>query len=268
MKLYICMILVAAVLSPHSQAGTISKFLPPDDFGHLNQHLTQCKNYGCGPTSAVNSFVFLQNMYPTTYIHSLAGLSQDTEITAANTLSDLMCCTTGSSTNWEKFITGKETYVNNQVPGSTSYGAESTFTWDPGSDGGMPNPDPGNIKTGTIPTPSYIVSQLTAGRDVEILVGQPYNDTFGHYVTVTGMSFDTDTGTGYFEYVDPSDGDDHRRDFTINSNGYISWMNSEGNERVINTAISEGPIGTPEPSGMALLVAGLAVSLASRRRCR
>jgi hypothetical protein len=48
---------------------TYNPQLDPMDklFGHLNQHDTICGAMGCGPTAALNSLVFLQNKYPTTY---------------------------------------------------------------------------------------------------------------------------------------------------------------------------------------------------------
>ena len=46
-------------------AGAIyDKQWDPSLYGGLDQHSTLCADLACGPSAAVNSFVFLQNMYP------------------------------------------------------------------------------------------------------------------------------------------------------------------------------------------------------------
>ena len=55
-----------------SQAFALNIQLSPDSFGHLVQSdVPNCGAVACGPTAAVNSFVFLENQYPSIYDHLL-----------------------------------------------------------------------------------------------------------------------------------------------------------------------------------------------------
>jgi hypothetical protein len=64
----IVLILIVSAIVPSARAdGIIVVDENPALFGNLNQNNTQCPLTGCGVTAAVNSFVFLQNEYPTVY---------------------------------------------------------------------------------------------------------------------------------------------------------------------------------------------------------
>jgi hypothetical protein len=48
--------------------------IDPTMYGNLKQKdVPECPNEACGPTAAVNSMVFLQNMYPGIFDHNFVG---------------------------------------------------------------------------------------------------------------------------------------------------------------------------------------------------
>ena len=241
--LLVTLLFAAAVCLP-AAADPISKFIDPDLFGHLNQHKTKCMNFGCGGTAVLNSLVFLQNFYPFVYQGQLTGPDQAAQIATVNQIEDDMGSTPNKDTPWGSFVSGKEKYINSHAPGTTSYSDESIY------DGGDP----------VAPTPTYIVDQLMHNQDVEILVeGRNADGThFGHYVTVTGMSYDPSTNAGMFTFVDPWDSDVKTRDFIVGDDGFIDFTAANGLARSISGAVSEGPTGTatPEPSSAALAIEG------------
>jgi hypothetical protein len=90
---------VSAVMLPAPACGTIIDVrLDPDKFGKLDQGKTACPDANCGPTAAVNSFVYLQNTFPNVYKVPLVPSGKEVEI--ANTLNgkDFMgtCCIAGA----------------------------------------------------------------------------------------------------------------------------------------------------------------------------
>lgn len=264
-------------------AGAIDPILDSTLFGHLNQHLTQCPNNGCGPTATVNSFVFLQNQYPQIYGTSLAGTTEASEIATANALTLLMG-TIGPGTNWENLILGKQEYLDSTVPGSSDVTAISQYMWDPCTPAGLTFPcnpqdyinKPDGVKDNTLPTGVDIAEGLFDLRDVEILVGiyRPDPDhpgsfiRTGHYVTVTGIKVnDDDSGT--INFIDPDDGKDKQRNFTT-VGGVITWTGTTGNTVRVEAEFTEGPAPrVPEPGFGALtgllLCAGCVVRFHLRR---
>jgi hypothetical protein len=241
----------------------IMKFLPPSDFGHLNQRDTKCDKWGCGSTAVTNSFEYLQKRYPTVYGKTLVGAGQAGEIATANALADLMFSTDSTPTTWENFIYGKEDYMNSKDPKKNVFSAESWEGWDPNKAHNRPNPDPGAISTNTIPTPQYIIDQLKHNRDVEILI-EDTGLTQGHYVTVTGMSWDEGNNKGVIAFDDPYNDDktkpaeDKLRSMKL-TDGFLSWVGTTGKTYEIKTAVSEGPSSgaLPEPSSLLLMGSGV-----------
>jgi len=116
------------------------------------------------------------------------------------------------------------------------------------------------------PTWQFIFDELKKGQDIEILVGF-YDDTGarngGHYVTVTGFSFEDADGDGdigaaelaTLYYVDPDDGNANFNELNmiddfINLMGYSDQYNT-----YVEAAVAESPI--PEPLTLSLFAAGL-----------
>jgi hypothetical protein len=235
-------------------AGAIyDKQWDPSLYGGLDQHSTLCADLACGPSAAVNSFVFLQNMYPGRYGSSLAGDTYENWVDTANTLLDpkyMDCDCNNGGTTIDNFISGKQSYLNDVAPGTTEVHFQNWF------DGANP------LK----PTWQFIFDELKKGQDIEILVGF-YDDTGarngGHYVTVTGFSFEDADGDGdigaaelaTLYYVDPDDGNANFNELNmiddfINLMGYSDQYNT-----YVEAAVAESPI--PEPLTLSLFAAGL-----------
>lgn len=252
-ELLLALTCVAGVCMP-AAADTISKFIDPSLFGHLNQHKTKCPTTGCGGTAVLNSLVFLQKEFPYVYQGMLTGSDESSWIATANQIEDDMHSVEGQDTPWANFVSGKEHYIDTHAPGTTTYSDESIYDGTP-----------------EVPTPDYIVNQLMHYQDVEILVEGRNKDGshFGHYVTVTGMSYDPDKNVGTFSFVDPWDSEDKTRDFTVGDDGFIDFVASNGLDRHISGAVSEGPTGTtPEPASFVLVCSGMVMTFAGIRRRR
>jgi hypothetical protein len=240
-------------------------------FGHLDQaNVTACNpnggiNSSCGPTAAVNSFTFLQNMYPTIYgskliPHSAGNTAQQDQVDAATTLACYMGCDS-TGTTISNFISGKKDYIESVAPGSTIYSSQNVFA-----------------AGGIYPTFNYMYNELVDGEDVELLVGfYSFNTqgqlvrTGGHYVTLTGISSPTNDGAnGTISFVDPSGGVDRNgiatfkgADGSIRTSTYVSGTNPV---TIIEAAVSESPI--PEPGTLVLLFGAVPAALWVRARRR
>ena len=256
--------------------------LDPGMFGSLDQDDTAaCGGAGevaCGPTAAVNSFVWLQNNYPDIYDNSLIlSATQDHNgdlvideyddwIETANALSDaeyMQCTLCNGGTAISDFISGKRQWIEDHVPGVTVYADQ-------------------NIHDGTNPmwpTWQFIYDNLVGEEDVELLVGfydADDNRVGGHYLTLTSFHWEDadDDGlidfdeTAWIDFIDPQTGQWDQADiFQALLNGTIGSDYGTGGDVTltrIESAVKESPI--PEPSTALLLGGGLALLGARARR--
>ena len=280
-------LIVVLLTCSFSMAATIiSVGVTPDHYGNLDQHNTNCPNTGCGPTAAVNSFVFLQNVDPFTYGMSLVPESggdplnpmptQSDESGVANILlgpkymnTDCTVC----GTYWGRFILGQEKYIETKQPGVTDYKAQSSFTWDPNQAGTPAKPiaKPDDVQDNTIPTIDFLLNEVAAGEDVEILLQCPDVSPCpaGHYLTVTGLTWDTDEMTGTLSFIDPSTGKPDTKDIS-QAAGEPIFIDYPGGLSNIDVAISESPkiLPSPEPATLAFALLGGVAGLICLRRTR
>jgi len=269
---------LTAALSTPLYGMTITESLDAGKFGTVNQKDTICTALGCGPTAAVNSFVYLQNMFPNVYQNPLVPAGQG--IAVADLLSGKTLMNTGNEgTPFGDFILGKMAYIESQAKGVTKYEAQMSTQWE--APPGHPNEakKPSFLSDNTFPTVPFLAAELKAKEDVEILVQRRVGGA-GHYVTVTGLMFDTDSGMGKISYVDPND--------PVLANGTVKVSESaitrgpEGNRPIVLTdliidgsvtniigAVAESPV--PEPTTLLLWgtsAAGLGLAARRRRRRR
>ncbi len=238
----------------------------PLEFGDLNQHDTSCNNVACGPTSATNSFVFLQNtyasVYGTTLVPHINGNSpyQDEE-SVADDLSTIMhtcnLCNPGAGGTFiEDFIAGKQQYMNAMAPGRTVFAAQMNFAWrttDP--DGNNVGAKPAYVMDNTVPTAQFIASQIAAGEDVEVFLAGDVD----HYITLFDFTFDTLSHVGEIGYIDPDTGGIGFSNITgQDASGFLDVAYGANSESIAHV-VAESPI--PEPASLALLVVG-AIALA------
>jgi len=276
-RLALAVILTAACAA---NAAQIDRSVDATKMGSLDQSLTNCQNSGCGPTAAVNSFVFLQNMYGSIYGTNLvpapkAGDPPNKNLAdVANTLLGANYMNTdcvGCGTDFRDFILGKQKYIEEKSPGKTVYMALVNDIW--ALPGGPTKPD--YVRERTAPTIDFLSTELADKEDVELLI--KFADGSGHYVTLTGLKWNSDTKLGTLTFVDPDGG--VGRDSNISQSGddplHIDLQGADGNARAgtIFAAVSESPILTPvspslpEPETYAMLLAGLGLmGFAGRRR--
>lgn len=244
-------------------------------YGNLNQnHIPIWGGVACGPTAAVNSFVYLQNAYPGFYDSYLIGDADGNG--NPNTYQDLIAVaqtlggaaymnTIANNTTWhDDFIWGKQAYIENQVAGVTIYAAQDIWAWTNHAIPAWVSP--------VYPTWDFIYNELVACEDVEILL--TWTDG-GHYLTLTSFSWtDLDLDgiidfneAASIDYIDPWTGawgqtniwhamvgDQWKIETGYNT--YAPW---------ISMAVSESPV--PEPSALLVLGSGFAgiIGLARRR---
>lgn len=271
--------LIVAFLCIMSSTGMALEPIHKDPalYGHLDQQWTGLE-YMCGPTAAVNSFVYLQKRYPGIYGEALVGdPSVDGNlIDTARYLSLGQYMNTTEEeqgTRADRFIYGKWKYIEDRpgLRGKTKYAAELSGTWGApprpeGEDPPMP-PKPSEVRDGTDPTWDFIYSELKACEDVEILIDW---GSGGHFVTLTGCKWTDENEDNIIQkseaviwFIDPDGGDENWSLIWNNTNNINSLLKIEylaHSNASITMAVSESPR-IPEPSTvimMAASVAGLA----------
>jgi len=268
------LLLLAAV---SAKAALVDVSIDDKLFGRLDQHdIEKCPNSSCGPAAAVNSFVFLQNMYPGSYGTNLVG-DPNEYLNLVNTGTTLLdpkfmntdCADCGPGTLIQNFITGKQAYLEQQSPGKTTYKGQLAVPW-PGA-----NPKPPYVQDNGAPTIPFLTKELSDKADVELLLSLPGG---GHYVTLTGLQWDPAALTGSITIVDPNGGVVSPESSFQSGDGalHINYVNKDSPVQAgtIFAAISESATpptvvvpDLPEPDTYAMLLAGFAViTLACRRR--
>jgi hypothetical protein len=236
------------------------------NFGNLNQHdVPGCGDFACGPTAAVNSFVFLQNKYPDIYDTSLVphipgNTAYQDMVAAAAALQSptyMNCTACNGGTLITDFISGKRKWIEDHVPNKTVYMDVPQANW------------------------PFLYNELVDMEDVELLVGF-YNAqgqrVGGHYVTLSsfhwvdqnmdGIINPTETAT--IDFVDPDTGTVKvQRLFQQSVAGQYNLTTDYGvggavTTTGINWAVSESPI--PEPAAIALLLTAMVAMLGYRRQ--
>jgi hypothetical protein len=265
------MLAAAIVLLPvpvHADVITVN--LDPNKFGNLDQAETNCPKVNCGPTAAVNSFIYLQNAFPNTYTTPLVPTGKAVDV--ANTLNgaDFMkTCPPGAGcaggTGVEDFILGKKAYIEKRDKDVTRYHAQMSDAWNP-----ITHPDapkPAFVDDSTKPTIDFLAAELKTGEDIEIAL-KPFTGP-GHYLTLTGLTFDTATGMGSITFVDPMGGKAGTANITRAAGDNVSIVTDyrigDLPTRIVG-AVAESPV--PEPSTFLLVGAGVAGLAVLRRRRR
>ena len=256
--------------TPSLHATTITANQDPGKFGTLDQGKTTCADLGCGPAAAVNSFVYLQTMFPDIYKTPLVGTTSGAtptnaeQVDAANALAPKMGCCATKGTLIEDFILGKMEYIESKNKGVTSYKAQDSLAWRAsppnGSHPGTAKPD--FVQDQTKPTLAFLAAELKAGEDVELYISvfqtQPMKSLGDHALTLTGISFDDATNTGSVSFVDPLGGTRGSAMITGLEQGFIKLDYKApgvgGDFSVVFAAVAESPI--PEPGTVTMVFTG------------
>ena len=240
-----------------SQGRAWAEFLYVSYQPELLGNLMQNNNSTCGPVAVTNSLVYLQRLYSSIYKDTLVP-SKDPlfptvpeEQAVATALAAFMG-TNAVGTTWDQLYLGKKTYISGGrgtkgvAPGTTSYKVVARKDW-PSQDG----PKPKDVQDNTYPTAQFIYDQLRSRRDIELLVTND-TDSTAHWVTVTGIRFDTEKGTGKIYYVDPLTGGPGETRIEFHSD--IGDLTTDAG-RTLSAVVTEGP--APEPSTLTMLGSAL-----------
>ena len=248
--------MMAFLLAPNVQALLWTAEKDWTLYGNLDQDNVDpiWGNVACGPTAAVNSFVYLQNKYPKIYDEKLVPdvnnddtYSQEEMAAVAQILggADYMNTIADSGTYSDRFIYGKSEYIESIIPNMTIYHAQSYYGWTH-----LPpdtKPDWFEQKS---PTWEFIYQELKKCEDVEIRLSGGAE----HYLTLYSFSWDDSNGTGQMGYIDPDDGMPYLSNIWFdNGNNWLETTYAGGS--IIRTAVSESPV--PEPATIILFVIGI-----------
>jgi len=172
-------------------------------YGNLNQNdIPGGGEHMCGPTAAVNSFMYLQRKYPGHFNSSLVGDADGNGTPdtyedmkeAAETLAGPDYMNTKTNGTWgDMFISGKSKYMESVLLGKTVYGAELIHEW--ALEGKRPVDErpqidkPDWVTDNTVPTWTFLWDRLSSCAAVEILINWDWNEEDeqyegGHYLTI------------------------------------------------------------------------------------
>jgi len=260
-------VMITIAFSGPLHADMIRANLDPKKFGNLDQdNVPIIGACACGPTAAVNSFVYLQNMFPQIYNKSLVPdtnkdgmLSQPEMAAVATILGGAAYMDTRpdiGGTYIEDFIFGKRKYLEEKVPGKTVYEAQISIKWGrprapkPEPSNGIPKP--GFVQDMTPARLGFIAQELKDGEDVEVFVEGPRGS---HYLTITGIIYDDTTNIGTTSFIDPATGMAGMAKILGLMGGIIQTDYQLGGNTSLFHAVSESPV--PEPSTVILFAIGL-----------
>lgn len=281
-------------------------------FGNLSQYdptiTAAYSSYGCQVTAYSNALVYLQKAYPSIYgtnlVSAYSGTTlADTAVTlgGANYLNVQVTRVNGTITSanssFRDQVWGMYTYINEKVPGQTSYAAQmitvsNMVNNNPPGGWTQARPQPGWVSMdSTYPTEAFLYDALSNSQGLVIDWNQADSQTGqiifpgkSHLLTVTGLTWDSSYQRGTLYYIDPVGGTQRNSPFWEAANGVLwldygetggvpwtkkadgsNWWYS-GNVR-ISLAMAEGPAPTPLPSTLLLLGSGL-LGLVGWRRFR
>ena len=200
-------------------------------------------NGECAATSMINSFMFLQQQYPSIYgtsagtpnaLTTMGGMVDSTS--ARNALHNSIA----SPALQGNVLTAKQNWINTYAPGTTSIVGISSFS-PPGTlDGGTAAQGYSSSAGMTFGASgsnilAFLTQQIKEGEDVEI-------GLFAHMMTLVGVGTDTTTNMPAIEYIDPNAP-------ATDSWSALSFVGSDGQYAISITGSGYGPPKTFDDMG-------------------
>lgn len=274
---FVAAVLFAGVLIPvfTANAGYIEITLPYAKYGHVyntDSGLAGGNPIGyCAPTATANSFVFLENQYPSVYGNSLTPAPEPGDINLRNRLATGWMSPGGTKRTgmynpgsggssdkdwWEH----KVWYIEDFAPNTTVFSGmieANPAGWH----------DAADLIQGS-PTWGFLWQEVADAENVEIKINIP-GESLAHALTLTSMKFNDandnhqwDVGEArWIDYLDPND---PSQLFTgavqpnlAGTRLEFYWDNLGANDPrwvTISGAFSESPV--PEPVNVALAIFG------------
>lgn len=277
-------LIAAALVASSSSLAYGTAFNVSESFNLFGQQQNfTCPGPGaggvCGAIAAVNSFAFLQNMYPGIYGTSLLPNYNATNMTD---MTDATAFATGS---W-----GEPTFAHSDdtPTADVDIGYYSRFL--PVNMGGLGATDPNatylqtkmdwfsdHVQGNTTifaqfntPTVAQLAAEIMAQEDVEFFVKDQTNATFYHALTLTGISCDANNNCS-ITYQDPNQPTVNQSvAISINGAGAIQFTGVPGSGFAgavfIDAAFAESPV--PEPMDWVLVSTGVIALCGLRMRYR
>ena len=171
------------------------------------------------------------------------------------------CC--GGGTPIEKFILGKEKYIEDRIPNQTVYKAQMDIQRDQTGD------KPAYVDDSTFPSLGFLRQEIADGEDVELFLDQGDDS---HLVTLVSIGPQED-GVGDLNWVDPLTGKTlpYGASYHVIKDGFTRRLQVEYHNPVsgafiaanISADVSESPV--PEPATWTFMVTGIAVLVLRRK---
>jgi hypothetical protein len=243
-------------------------------FGTLNQNATDaqnnflvdCHSGACAPVSVVNAWAYLQGAFPNIYAANKTLIGTATNqiqtsdlVNTANILGDNYmkscdACNPGGpgGTPIEDTMIGIQNYIQDFSPGTTTLSMQDFYAWNVSANIQNKVAQPNYVAAGTAPTAQFIANALNANDAVEAYLLYS-NGKAAHYVTISGISFNTTTNLGNVTFIDPLTGKPAQVNITGLSAGNLNTNYSGGAS--IRAVYVEAPV--PECSTLLMMALGL-----------
>lgn len=209
-------------------------------YGHLFQDTVPGIGVNaCCPTSAINSFVYLQNRFPAIYGGRLTSSPSSTDDVLTIAGADYMKTDAVRATKPWNGVWGRYLYIESRVAQQTEYASQvATINGQP-LFGAVPDPElwplnrplprymantPSSVPGVSVPTPQFLYQYLQRGADVGVGIAYIVNGigNGGHCLSLQHLSFDDATKTGSITFVDPANP-------TQPPVTYAVWQNADAN---------------------------------------
>jgi len=233
-----------------------------------NNYLVDCHSGACSPVSVVNAWAYLQAAFPGVYTGNKTLISTATNqiqtsdlVTTANILGDdyMKSCDACNpngpgGTPIEDTMIGMQNYIQTYSPGTTLLSMQDFYAWNVSANIQNKVAQPAYVTANTPPTAQFIANALNANDAVEAYLLYA-NGKAAHYVTISGISFNTNTDLGSATFIDPLTGKSTQVNITGLSAGNLNTNYSGGAS--IRAVYVEAAV--PECSTLLMLAVGLAL---------